>query len=200
MGLPDFYRSLSIPGRPGAKCCVYAKTVPCAENSVFCQCIIIRSLPSASTQSPPSRPVHLNLAIRPVQGKRNLPVDLNQEEDIQLPANFLRAPPGRVLALRVVGDLLPATLSGALIRPGLVYPLASFDVSGQWPVSHADASPNEGIQFHCKDTPAPPAPSRMKNDFFVTNLAEQNTLRQDQPVKQDRHANCCQPRVASNNL
>ena len=58
-----------------------------------------------------------------------------------------RAPPGRGLALRVVGFALPATLSGALSRPGLVYPLASFDVSGQWPVSHADASPNEAIQF-----------------------------------------------------
>src|SRR5271157_3206517 len=54
-----------------------------------------------------------------------------------------QAPPGRALALRVVGFVLPATLSGALSRPGLVYPLASFDVSGQWPVSHADASPNE---------------------------------------------------------
>lgn len=29
----------------------------------------------------------------------------------------------------------PATLSKALIRPCLVYPLASLDVSGQWPVS-----------------------------------------------------------------
>ena len=56
-------------------------------------------------------------------------------------------PPGRGLALRAVGMLLPATLSGALIRPGLVYPLASFDVSGQWPFYHADASPNEVFQF-----------------------------------------------------
>ena len=30
---------------------------------------------------------------------------------------------------------LPATLSGALSRPGLVYPLASLDVSGQWLIS-----------------------------------------------------------------
>ncbi len=37
----------------------------------------------------------------------------------------------------------PATLSGALSRPSLVYPLASLDVSGQWPVYHAAASPNE---------------------------------------------------------
>ena len=34
-------------------------------------------------------------------------------------------------------------LSRALSRPCLVYPLASLDVSGQWPVFHADASPNE---------------------------------------------------------
>jgi hypothetical protein len=51
------------------------------------------------------------------------------------------------LALRVVGVLLPATLSEALSRLHLVYPLASLDVSGQWPVSHAAASPNEDIQF-----------------------------------------------------
>ena len=38
----------------------------------------------------------------------------------------------------------PATLSKALIRPYLVYPLASFDVSGQWPVYLAAAWPNEG--------------------------------------------------------
>ena len=37
----------------------------------------------------------------------------------------------------------PATLSKALCRPCLVYPLASLDVSGQWPVSRAAASPNE---------------------------------------------------------
>ena len=34
-------------------------------------------------------------------------------------------------------DDLPATLSKALCRPCLVYPLASLDVSGQWPVSRA---------------------------------------------------------------
>lgn len=37
----------------------------------------------------------------------------------------------------------PATLSKAFCRPCLVYPLASLDVSGQWPVSRAAASPNE---------------------------------------------------------
>jgi len=37
----------------------------------------------------------------------------------------------------------PATLSKALSRPCLVYPSASLDVSGQRPVSCADASPNE---------------------------------------------------------
>ncbi len=37
----------------------------------------------------------------------------------------------------------PATLSDALGRRRLVYPLASLDVSGQWPVSCANASPNE---------------------------------------------------------
>ncbi len=41
--------------------------------------------------------------------------------------------------------VIPAMLSKALDRPCLVYPLASLDVSGQWPVSHADASPNEGF-------------------------------------------------------
>ena len=40
---------------------------------------------------------------------------------------------------------IPATLSKALCRPCLVYPLASLDVSGQWPVSCAAASPNEGV-------------------------------------------------------
>jgi hypothetical protein len=49
-----------------------------------------------------------------------------------------------LLALHGVGNS-PATLSEALLRPHLVYPLASFDVSGQWPVSRADASPNEGF-------------------------------------------------------
>ncbi len=38
---------------------------------------------------------------------------------------------------------IPATLSGALFRLHLVYPLASFDVSGQWPVYLAAAWPNE---------------------------------------------------------
>ena len=38
---------------------------------------------------------------------------------------------------------IPATLSEALIRLHLVYPLASFDVSGQWPVYLAAAWPNE---------------------------------------------------------
>jgi hypothetical protein len=42
----------------------------------------------------------------------------------------------------------PAILSEALIRPHLVYPLASLDVSGQWPVSHTAASPNEGSILH----------------------------------------------------
>ena len=42
----------------------------------------------------------------------------------------------------------PAMLSKALSRPCLVYPLASLDVSGQWPVSRADASPNEVCLCH----------------------------------------------------
>jgi hypothetical protein len=62
-------------------------------------------------------------------------------------------PPGRALALRVVvapGYRLvhPAILSKALIRPCLVYPLASFDVSGQWLISHTAASPNEVSILH----------------------------------------------------
>ena len=44
------------------------------------------------------------------------------------------------------GDFIPATLSKALARPYLVYPLVSLDISGQWPLSHADASPNEGFE------------------------------------------------------
>ena len=40
---------------------------------------------------------------------------------------------------------LPATLSDALIRHHLVYPLASLDVSGQWLVYLAAAWPNEGL-------------------------------------------------------
>lgn len=68
------------------------------------------------------------------------------------------APTGRALALRSVRSehsrsFTPATLNKALVRPCLVYPLASLDVSGQWPVSIADASPNEGLYFsgwyHC---------------------------------------------------
>jgi hypothetical protein len=43
------------------------------------------------------------------------------------------------------GDTPPATLSKALSRPCLVYPLASLDVAGQWPVSRAAASPNEVV-------------------------------------------------------
>ena len=41
------------------------------------------------------------------------------------------------------GTYIPATLSRALSRPRLVYPLVSLDISGQWPVFHTDASPNE---------------------------------------------------------
>lgn len=39
--------------------------------------------------------------------------------------------------------VIPAMFSKALIRPYLVYPLASLDVSGQWRISHTAASPNE---------------------------------------------------------
>ena len=49
--------------------------------------------------------------------------------------------------------LPPATLNKALSRPCLVYPLASLDVSGQWPVSRADASPNEVFYLHGQYTP-----------------------------------------------
>jgi hypothetical protein len=100
--------------------------------------------------------------------KENLPVNNTRRMNIPLPDISCRAPPGRGLALRVVGNLLPATLSGALIRPSLVYPLASLDVSGQWPVSHADASPNEVFQFHCKHTPTLRNPSRINSYFFIT--------------------------------
>jgi hypothetical protein len=58
-------------------------------------------------------------------------------------------PPSRALALRSVGlVLIPATLSKALCRPCLVYPLASLDISGQWPISCADASPNEDPSYN----------------------------------------------------
>jgi hypothetical protein len=58
--------------------------------------------------------------------------------------NINRSPPGLASALCVVGvSQLPATLSRTLIRSYLVYPLASLDVSGQWPVYHTAASPNE---------------------------------------------------------
>ena len=40
---------------------------------------------------------------------------------------------------------VPATLSKALLRPCLAYPLASLDVSEQRPVYRAGASPNEGL-------------------------------------------------------
>ena len=46
------------------------------------------------------------------------------------------------------GKLIPATSSKAFYRRCLVYPLASLDVSGQWPVSCADASPNEVCLCH----------------------------------------------------
>jgi hypothetical protein len=55
--------------------------------------------------------------------------------------------------------LHPATLDGALIRLRLVYPLASFDVSGQWPVSHAAAWPNEVFSLHRQYTPVDEDPS-----------------------------------------
>ena len=50
-------------------------------------------------------------------------------------------------ARRRDGASIPATLREALSRLPLVYPLASFDVSGQWPVSHAAAWPNEGCSI-----------------------------------------------------
>lgn len=42
----------------------------------------------------------------------------------------------------------PAILGKALIRPCLAYPLASFDVSGQWLIYHTAASPNEVSILH----------------------------------------------------
>jgi hypothetical protein len=53
-------------------------------------------------------------------------------------------------------DPLPdslAALGEALFRPHLVYPLASLDISGQRPVSRADASPNEALYFSLDSTP-----------------------------------------------
>lgn len=44
-----------------------------------------------------------------------------------------------------IGVFLPAILGKALFRPHLSYPLESLDISGQWLVSGADASPNEGL-------------------------------------------------------
>ena len=102
-------------------------------------------LPSASTQSP----------LFPCNKFRRKPSMITKKPPgagrfpnlTIIPRVASRAPPGRVLALCIVGLTLPATLSGALSRPSLVYPLASLDVSGQWLVYHTDASPNEVIQL-----------------------------------------------------
>ena len=45
-----------------------------------------------------------------------------------------RAARGVVDAAGVPASEIPATLAFALIRRGLFYPLASLDISGQWPV------------------------------------------------------------------
>src|SRR5512138_1158016 len=52
------------------------------------------------------------------------------------------------------GTCFPATLSKALSRLCLVYPLVSLDISGQWPVFHTDASPNEVSVCAAVYTPA----------------------------------------------
>ena len=70
------------------------------------------------------------------------------------------------------GTCIPATLSEALSRPHLVYPLASLDVSGQWPVFHADASPNE-VSICCVILPPgtenSQGPSKDSHVFFTCN-------------------------------
>jgi len=50
--------------------------------------------------------------------------------------------------MQIVGieKTIPAMLSEALCRHHLVYPLASFDVSGQWLMYFANAWPNEEFQ------------------------------------------------------
>jgi hypothetical protein len=61
---------------------------------------------------------------------------------------FQGDPPGGALALRSVVRILKdslAALSKAFFRPHLSYPLESLDISGQRPVSGADASPNEAL-------------------------------------------------------
>ena len=97
----------------------------------FCQCLLeFSGMPSESTRSPPFKKINL----------------------LEISGGWNAATPRRDSASASWSgfgnarrrELAPATLSGALIRPSLVYPLASFDVSGQWPVYHADASPNEG--------------------------------------------------------
>ena len=45
-----------------------------------------------------------------------------------------RAARGVADAAGVPASTIPATLAFALIRRGLFYPLASLDISGQWPV------------------------------------------------------------------
>ena len=60
---------------------------------------------------------------------------------------YLPSPLVRVLTLHDVELTISysATLSKTLIRSYLFYPLASLDVSGQWPVFNAGASPNEEL-------------------------------------------------------
>jgi hypothetical protein len=158
-------------------------------GSAFCkQGKFFSGMPSASTQSPPF-PVPCDLAeawhiINRTPPNRTGGVRANRDNQRSHPP----APPGRGLALRVVGFILPATLSGALSRPGLVYPLASFDVSGQWPVSHADASPNEVIQFVA--TIHPSKTTRQGEDacIIVTNRPKDFSKEQYSFEKKDAHS------------
>ena len=64
----------------------------------------------------------------------------------------------------------PATLSKALCRPCLVYPLASLDVSGQRPVSCADASPNEVFACDVSTKPMIANPALPCQGFSLTYL------------------------------
>ncbi len=76
--------------------------------------------------------------------KENLPKKTRKRVTLTT-THHLRGRP-LLLSFGTVGcerSCIPATLSTALTRPCLVYPLASLDVSGQWPVVHADASPNK---------------------------------------------------------
>ena len=121
----------------------------------FCQCLLeFSGMPSESTRSPPFKKINL--------------LEISGGWNIATPRRDSASASWSGFGNARRRELAPATLSGALIRPSLVYPLASFDVSGQWPVNTQTPHLTRSILFWVSLHP----PCRMRQDEIMRFLLQ----------------------------